>query len=297
MSAPPSSNDALTIAVENGHAMARNTSTKMVERGTIKLAFYYTQTLMRRAAAGHLAGVQWFWRPDYCPSGAMDAALFYGHLNVVEFMLKTGQFEHTLQSRLIQACRYGHVSLVKCLLQHGADIHAHEDQVLRIACSGGNLDVVQFLLSCGAKVSSPAARVAARQGDLEMLKLLDQHGANFDADALEWAAANGHDSVVQWLLDRGARVSVRSLCLASERGRLEVVRLLCSSGLDAATISRAFLSAAQGGCVDVAAYLLEKSPNIASDAPLLTKALRYAVSYRKRYMTAFLRGLLASPQC
>ncbi|MBW01197.1 Ankyrin repeat domain-containing protein 29, partial [Eschrichtius robustus] len=59
---------------------------------------------------------------------------------------------------LLAASQYGHMKVVETLLKHGANIH---DQLydgataLFLAAQGGYLDVIRLLLSSGAKVNQP----------------------------------------------------------------------------------------------------------------------------------------------
>ena len=72
--------------------------------------------------------------------------------------------------------------VIKELIDEGADVHAGDDYVLRLASENGRVEVVKMLLEAGANVHAR------------------------DDEALRWACKNGHVEVVKMLLKAGADV-------------------------------------------------------------------------------------------
>jgi ankyrin repeat protein len=125
-----------------------------------------------------------------------------------------------------------YLSFAELLNRHGADLFAKDIRgrtPLHQACSGGRLDVVQFLVSTGANVEDAAteadwtpllfATCDEQQADcansserLAITKLLLENGANIRASAsdgqtaLHGAARLGDAELVRLLIERGADV-------------------------------------------------------------------------------------------
>ena len=95
---------------------------------------------------------------------------------------------------------------MQLLLAHGADLHANDDEALRVASLGGHLDLVSELLSAGAHVDASAGeplRHAARHGHVGVSRALLRAGADPNVgqgEPLRLAATHGHMQVVEMLL-------------------------------------------------------------------------------------------------
>jgi len=129
----------------------------------------------------------------------------------------------------------------KFLIESGIDIHAGDDDALRLASSNGYLEVVKVLLEAGANVHAKddqALRKASKNGYLEVVKVFIEAGANVHAQddyALRLASFYGHLELVKVLLEAGANVHAKddyALRLAFLRGHLEVVKFLIEAGAD-----------------------------------------------------------------
>src|SRR5581483_9498181 len=77
-------------------------------------------------------------------------------------------------------CQNGHLSTVQYLVSGGADIHAFDNDAVRLASENGHLSMVQYLVSLGADIH-----------------------ADYNC-AVRWASENGHISIVQYLVSIGA---------------------------------------------------------------------------------------------
>jgi len=117
------------------------------------------------------------------------SALVLTHLlpliTAIELAIKHGADVHADNEEALRlASRYGHLDVVKVLVQHGADVHASNDGALRLASEYGHIDVVKFLVEHGANVHANydgALRWAFYHSHLEVIKVLVQHGADVHA--------------------------------------------------------------------------------------------------------------------
>ncbi|KAK5706811.1 hypothetical protein LTR97_001803 [Elasticomyces elasticus] len=153
------------------------------------------------------------------------------------------------------ACCYGHLEVVEVLMKYGMLLDGEgEDEddfwavyplpPLCAAVHGttsrdGNLDIVRFLLEKGVDPNASQSGVfsaigtAAEYGHHSLVQLLIEAGADVHfGNPLEAVARHGHLAVVQLLIDNGADVNDGALCSASLGGHVETVRLLLDNGAD-----------------------------------------------------------------
>jgi ankyrin repeat protein len=142
------------------------------------------------------------------------------------------------------------------LLEHGADVNAVGTfyKTLKVtpldmaAHTGGNLPLIELLISRGATITSfgfceaLSHRGRSRDDGLRLAELFLQSGFDInashrDGSLLHRIANSGDVSVVRWLLEHGADVNARGhlgrtpLHLAAERNRSpNVARLLVEHG-------------------------------------------------------------------
>jgi hypothetical protein len=125
------------------------------------------------------------------------------------------------------------VSTLEWLISIGVDIN--KEEILIIASSNGDLELVKYLVSLGADIhilNEYALRLASRHGCLDVVKYLvsvgvDIHDAN--ESALKWAVANGHLEVVKYLVSLGADIHVNNgepFRWASGNKQFEIVNFL-----------------------------------------------------------------------
>jgi sulfur relay (sulfurtransferase) complex TusBCD TusD component (DsrE family) len=109
------------------------------------------------------------------------------------------------QALRLASMLYGHTEVVRLLLQAGANVHASDDDALRSASYNGHTEAVRLLLNAGADVhacNDQALRSASAFGRTEVVRLLLQAGADVhasDDDALRSASYNGYTEVVRLL--------------------------------------------------------------------------------------------------
>lgn len=131
---------------------------------------------------------------------------------------------------LVEAASNGDLEQVKTLIEkEGIDINARETEyeigetALIGASTGGQLEVVKYLISKGADIN-----------------IKDNDGVT----ALMMASAKGHLEVVKYLIDNGADINAKasvdttSLMVASYYEHLEVVKYLISKGADVNVVAK-----------------------------------------------------------
>lgn len=157
----------------------------------------------------------------------------------------TGESEK-LYFELLAAAYYGDVDAAKAVLERGVDVNLCNPQlgpVLLAAVWKGEVEMVQFLLKCGAQPntighSGTLLAMAAYNGHLAISRLLLDSGAKVNLRGprgnvpIIIAVEMGFYSLSKLLLDRGAEVnSVTSsgqvpLMIATQKRRGDMVRML-----------------------------------------------------------------------
>lgn len=204
---------------------------------------------------------------DCCRQGnraSLETLLNSAGKNNLEYPLCPDPSLH-ISSPLVLASQYGHLSLVAHLVNKysdsidinmGATIVSHTTKKkvhhatpLWAACTGGHLDVVQFLISRGANVNkttltrSTPLRGASFHGYIKIMECLLDYGANLNTpncigqSPLCIAAMRGETKAVEFLLERGADQSQCTINgytvmhLAAAKGKSDVIRLLMDHGV------------------------------------------------------------------
>ncbi|AGF85729.1 repeat protein [Moumouvirus goulette] len=163
------------------------------------------------------------------------------------------------------ASKKGYLEVVQYLVECGANIHALDDLALREASENGHLKVVKYLVKRGVNIHADndnALRQACEVGHLKIVKYLVESGANIhalDDLALREASENGHLKVVKYLVERGANIHAAddyALRWASKEGHLEVVKYLVKCGANIhASDDEALRWASNNGHLEVVNYL------------------------------------------
>ena len=183
--------------------------------------------------------VAWVWVYDLYPSRKRSMAT--SHPTTVE------------ASPLHYAALCGLLGLVERLVaSRPKDVHALDENgrtPLHAALYGGHAEVVQFLLSCGARTDAwddddwTPMHIASQSGNLDIVRLLLQNEADLNTQTkgdrqtpLDLALHNGNLQVIRSLLEHGANVNTRDdkdltpLHIAFQRGNVEASRLLLEHG-------------------------------------------------------------------
>ena len=145
----------------------------------------------------------------------------------IRYSTDDGLLEHTSESRhfeLIEAIRDGSLSRVLSAIEKGADVNAMDSRgkiALHVAVSMGRSDILNLLLSHGAKIDRVGATgqtalqieadsTATEQGRLECLQILADRGLDPAAGPESAGPLLIRRSLaeIEFLLKRGARVDI-----------------------------------------------------------------------------------------
>ncbi|MBI3901114.1 MAG: ankyrin repeat domain-containing protein, partial [Chlamydiia bacterium] len=173
----------------------------------------------------------------------------YGHLNVLECLLKR-QFSQDLMGEAAQvAMRNGHVNLTWLLMDQNPIPQSAKDSLIIEASARGAIESVVYL----AQHREFPERTKER--------------------AITEAAKNGHLAIVQYLIEKEVPSEKTKKCAlkkAVEKGHIEVVRYLLETGSEISFESKeeVLRKAASHGQLDLVRYLVEK---VALDSPFSKK--------------------------
>lgn len=133
-----------------------------------------------------------------------------------------GYFSSVGQSFMHELAREGDVLSAEVILDKGGSIDSPDDEgrrPLHEAAYFGRIDMVRFLLSCGAVMDAPVHP--------------------FGHTALWFAVAQGHHGIARLLIERGANVRVADalngqglLHLAAMRGDMVMTGMLIAAGIN-----------------------------------------------------------------
>jgi ankyrin repeat protein len=170
--------------------------------------------------------------------------------------------ENDVNQFLIMSARKEDIDCVLVALEQGANINAMNSDALRIAVSGGNIEMVQLLLN---------------------------HGANPNThDILNWPARNGHFEIVQLLLKYGPHQDDidSAFRMSAEEGHFDIVHLLLQNGADVHfDDDHALISAAARGHIDIVVMLLKRGANVSADN---NAALRWSIHNGHKHVVRLL---------
>ena len=183
------------------------------------------------------------------------------------------------------ACREGDLEQLRALVeQNGSDLDARDTYgrtAMHWACEEGHLEVLQYLIQCGADIRIPdgVARTpmhwACFGGHLDCVRHLRENGAHVNAIDCEqktplYLACTTNDNldVVRYLTSEGANIHTKTkyqytaLQIAAKRGYLQIVKHLvkCGAKINFENIyyHSPLTSACLNGHVHVAQYLIKK---------------------------------------
>ncbi|XP_046550762.1 ankyrin repeat domain-containing protein 50-like [Haliotis rubra] len=221
----------------------------------------------------------------------IHSACHGGDLEMVKYVLSQTMLDinggvQCGRTAMMLAAENGHKDVVELLVDTGADVSLVDetgDNILHCACRGGDVEVVQYILSqnmvdinsLGHEKKTPVM-LAGQYGHKEVVEVLVKHGANLSLrdkvgdNILHLACFKGHVDVVKYIISLH-RVYIDSrgferktpVMKAGEGGHKEVVEFLVNHGADLAlrdsdTNIILHLISYWGGSVDVGKYVLSQ---------------------------------------
>lgn len=167
---------------------------------------------------------------DVCETGSQSTALWI-------------QRKELINTYLCRVCVMGPLESVKHLVEERwADVPINNHEPLRLACTHGHLDIVEYLVASGGNISvytnEPVVEAAAN-GHLDIVEYLVSLGTDVTVNnnvTIRDAAENGQLHVVKYLVESGlvdlSQCGKQCLMNALHEGHLPVVRYLVESGVD-----------------------------------------------------------------
>ena len=191
-----------------------------------------------------------------------------------------------LSRGLEEALRLGHVGVAEALIDQGADVNSREEVVkhkvrkdgvryvptnlIKIAASTGNVDMVQLLASHRASATSKAEAldVAVKQNEVGVVEALLRYDVDpnaFGGAIFQSAISTQNPRVVGLLLRARQKVLQNllnaSLPIAVEQGKIEIVSLLVLYGADVnESHALALRKAAQSQRIDLLLAIMKGNP-------------------------------------
>lgn len=124
---------------------------------------------------------------------------------------------------ILKACEVGDIKRVKELIDSGVDVNCdgtgptgidlgYKFSPIEVASKNGKLDLVKYLVSKGADISSDGdypVRIASLCGHIKIVKYLASKGANITVrnnEAIVNASIRGHIDIMKYLITVGATV-------------------------------------------------------------------------------------------
>lgn len=211
-------------------------------------------------------------------------AIKKNNYNLVYELLKLGsevnKNKQSYESTLGMACYSSNSKIVDLLINQGAVKRDYED-LIDNAILGNNLEVLEFLLSKGFKMSTKSLKrwdTVIRNGNPLMLKYLIDNGCEIQArndrgeSIISKAALYGKLEIVKYLIQCGADVDYTlgytqytALHNASINGHLEIVKFLVESGANVNMSSLDRWTPLHIACIknnqEISRYLILKGAN------------------------------------
>ena len=171
-----------------------------------------------------------------------------GNLDLMMILLENGanvgQGDYNGNRPLDIAIREGNLDAVKLLIEEGkADYQTRNGRLLQMACSLGDVNILQYLITKGINLNEGSLHYATEREDVDTIRVLIENGANPDVKhngqtALHFATTRGYTEVVQALISSGANVNETdqwgrsALLQASTYGKVNVMKMFIKAGAD-----------------------------------------------------------------
>lgn len=196
---------------------------------------------------------------------------------------------------LLSACWNQDLKKIKSLIKKGTDIHAFNDEALRIAILNANLSVIRFLIENGVSVKANdnfALLYSIKNGNLDVIKLLFEFDnyeneirmasiesvkydnlevvkyiiakrANNYRGLLKYAALNNNLKIVSYLVENGANVNGgygKPLLYSVRKGNLEIVSYLVENGAN--INNKILIESIENGQLNIIKYLMDNGAKL-----------------------------------
>ncbi|XP_071085923.1 serine/threonine-protein phosphatase 6 regulatory ankyrin repeat subunit B-like [Haliotis cracherodii] len=248
---------------------------------------------------------------DSCGNNIIHVACLGGRVEMVNYLLAYNTLGIKSRGRdgrtsIMSAAEKGHLDVFKLLMSKGCDVMLnddHGDSILHIACSGGSMDMVAYILSLGQFDINSRGRwgrtlvmVAAEKGNRPVLDFLVNEGGDLSLmddendNILHVACIGGNVEMVKHLLQMNisninskGKYGRTPVMLAAEFGHKELFYFLVCKGSDLLLVDDnrdTILHIACGGNVKMVKCLLSldvidiNSRGSHGNTPVMTAASR-----------------------
>lgn len=146
----------------------------------------------------------------------LHAACIAGDVDFVKKMLELGAVD-LFGFGLNAACEGGHLDIVKLLFERDTDRRIDRDSAVQNARTGGDWEVIQFVMVQGANNWNGALRGACQNDSLKLVNFLIQQGANDWNFGLIYACTGGNLQIAKITVAQGAnkwKAALREVCLS-----------------------------------------------------------------------------------
>jgi ankyrin repeat protein len=146
--------------------------------------------------------------------------------------------QRQLNENLIKFAKIGDLNKIKLVLEQGADIHASNDEALRISAKNGHLEIVKYLVEHGANIhinDNAALRNSAIDYRIEVFKYLVEKGANIyikNDIILKHNANIKNIAIVQYLIiDCNMKIKEETFQYLTKKNHIDIINLIHSRDL------------------------------------------------------------------
>jgi hypothetical protein len=160
-----------------------------------------------------------------CPASAAVTAAWFGHKEVIGWMIVNG-IDISPSTTSLYAAKSGHLRVL--ILLHERKML--DDQAFDGAAEMGYHEIIGWLLSVGKFPKDRSLYFAARGGQKRVVMRLLEIGAHWPANVTEAAAEHSLD-MLEWVLDQGAPWSPRACIKALMKGHFNVTEVADRRGL------------------------------------------------------------------
>lgn len=157
----------------------------------------------------------------------------------------------------------GSVELISKALTTKSSIMKRE-KAFGYVCQGGNVDVVQLMISKGIYDYNSGLDGACRGGHIDIVKMMLEKvnkekmwGVGWQWNyAFTYACEGGNIDIVKMMIDRGAHYFYNGFVIACEKGYMDIVELLISKGEK--NWDAGFYCACKGGHMNIIELMISK---------------------------------------